>query len=54
MSGGRGSENRQRTTGVFVRFTDDQLEMLRAKAERQGLTVPELLRDGVGIDRVAS
>ncbi len=59
MSGMRGSETRQLTKGVFVRFTDAQLADLNDDARILGVSVPELLRNrALGIEpavhRVAS
>ncbi|SUE94932.1 plasmid mobilization protein [Mycolicibacterium tokaiense] len=51
------SETRQRTAGVFVRFTPAQLEVLQSEARVQGCSVPELLRDrslGRNYNRAAS
>jgi hypothetical protein len=39
------SETRQLTAGVFVRFSPDDLDVLRQEAERRGLNVPQLLRE---------
>ena len=59
MGGARGSETRQLTKGVFVRFTDAQLVDLNDDAQILGISVPELLRSrALGIEpavhRVAS
>jgi hypothetical protein len=57
MSGMSGSETRQLTKGVFVRFTDAQLALLQKDATSQGVSVPQLLRDrslGEEIERAAS
>ena len=45
MSGMSGSETRQLTKGVFVRFTDAQLALLQDAATHRGVSVPQLLRD---------
>ena len=45
MSGMSGSETRQLTKGVFVRFTDAQLALLQDAATLRGVSVPQLLRD---------
>ncbi|MDA2893443.1 hypothetical protein PDG61_21185 [Mycolicibacterium sp. BiH015] len=47
MSGMRGSETRQLTKGVFVRFTHAQLELLQEAATQEGVSLPQLLRDRV-------
>jgi len=48
---GKGTETRQLTEGVFVRFTADQMERLRGEAQ----TLPFLLRErSLGIERAAS
>ena len=57
MSGISGSETRQLTKGVFVRFTDAQLALLQNAATDQGVSVPQLLRDrslNPEIERAAS
>jgi len=57
MSGMSGSETRQLTKGVFVRFTDAQLALLQKDATSQGVSVPQLLRDrslSPEIERAAS
>lgn len=41
----RGTETRQLTEGVFVRFTPDDLDVLKSEAERLGMKVPALLRE---------
>ena len=39
------SEVRQKTEGVYVRFTPADMDALRLEAGRLGMSVPELLRD---------
>ncbi len=53
---GKGTETRQLTEGVFVRFTADQMERLRGEAQTRGVSLPPfLLRErSLGIERAAS
>ena len=41
----RGTETRQLSAGVFVRFSPDDLKVLKAEAKRRGINVPQLLRE---------
>jgi hypothetical protein len=41
----RGTETRHLTKGVFVRFTPADLDALRYEADRQDMTVAQLLRE---------
>ena len=41
----RGTETRQLTEQVKVRFKTADLDMLKTEAARRGISVPELLRD---------
>lgn len=43
--GGLGSENRQRQNRVVVRLSDEELERLKGKAEKVGLTPASFLRE---------
>jgi predicted HicB family RNase H-like nuclease len=39
------SEQRKLTGKVLVRFTEDDLEALQQEASRQGVSLPQLMRD---------
>jgi hypothetical protein len=39
------SESRKLTAKVLVRFTEDDLWRLQQEADREGITVPQLLRE---------
>lgn len=39
------SESRRLTAKVLVRFTEDDLWKLQQEADRQGVSVPQLMRD---------
>jgi hypothetical protein len=41
----RGTENRQLTEGVFVRFTSAVLDAIKDEAERRDVSVAQLLRE---------
>jgi hypothetical protein len=41
----RGTETRQLTEGVYVRFTPADLDALRYEADRRDMTVAQLLRE---------
>lgn len=41
----RGTETRRLTEQVGLRFTADDLEVLREEAHRRGMTVQEMLRE---------
>jgi hypothetical protein len=40
-----GTETRQLSAGVFVRFSPDDLKVLKDEAQRRGINVPQLLRE---------
>ena len=40
-----GTETRQLTEGVYVRFTPDDLDVIRGEAERRDMSVAQLLRE---------
>ncbi|WP_156671231.1 MULTISPECIES: hypothetical protein [unclassified Mycobacterium] len=39
------SEQRKLTGKVLVRFTEEDLQALQQEADRQGLSLPQLMRD---------
>ncbi|WP_157576002.1 hypothetical protein [Mycobacterium sp. GA-2829] len=41
----RGTETRRLTEQVGLRFTPDDLDVLRAEADRRGMTVQQMLRE---------
>jgi hypothetical protein len=41
----RGTETRQLTEGVYVRFTPDDLDAIKDEAERRDMSVAQLLRE---------
>ena len=41
----RGTETRQLTEGVYVRFTSADLEAIKVEAERRDMSVAQLLRE---------
>lgn len=41
----RGTETRQLTEGVFVRFTSDDLDAIKSEAQRRDMSVAQLLRE---------
>jgi hypothetical protein len=43
--GARGTETRQLTAGVYVRFTPADLDALKDEAERRDISVQQLLRE---------
>ena len=40
----RGTETRQLTEGVYVRFTPDDLDVIKGEAQRRDMSVAQLLR----------
>ena len=49
-----GTETRQLTEGVYVRFTPDDLDVIRGEAERRDMSVAQLLRENTLRDLGAS
>jgi hypothetical protein len=43
--GARGTETRQLTEGVYVRFTPDDLDTIKGEAQRRDMSVAQLLRE---------
>jgi hypothetical protein len=41
----RGTETRQLTEGVYVRFTSADLDAIKGEAQRQDVSVAQLLRE---------
>jgi hypothetical protein len=41
----QGTETRQLTEGVYVRFTPDDLDVIKDEAERRDMSVAQLLRE---------
>jgi hypothetical protein len=44
VSGRSGTETRRRTRQVNVRFTDEEFEVVQARAARWGISIPEAIR----------